>query len=203
MLLFIFAIAVGGATLIENSFDTVTAKVIVYNARWFEVVLILLVINFIGNIGKYRLLQKRKIPSLMFHVAFIVVIIGAGVTRYTGFEGVMPIKEGETSETMFSAESYLQIYIRDQAQEKQYTYDKLLRLTVINDYFNLNSNKGSDGKRSLWSSLVKSLGAITDNSFTIPIEFPGKDKVEISYKRFIKNAIVDLEEDVEGGDDIL
>jgi len=65
MLLFIFAIAVGGATLIENSFDTVTAKVIVYNARWFEVVLILLVINFIGNIGKYRLLQKRKIPSLM------------------------------------------------------------------------------------------------------------------------------------------
>ena len=174
MLLFIFAIAVGGATLIENSFDTVTAKVIVYNARWFEVVLILLVINFIGNIGKYRLLQKRKIPSLMFHVAFIVVIIGAGVTRYTGFEGVMPIKEGETSETMFSAESYLQIYIRDQAQEKQYTYDKLLRLTTI-----------------------------TDNSFTIPIEFPGKDKIEISYKRFIKNAIIELEEDIEGGEDIL
>mgnify|MGYP001283222541 FL=1 len=109
MLLFIFAIAVGGATLIENSFDTVTAKVIVYNALWFEVVVILLVVNFIGNIGKYRLLQKRKIPSLIFHIAFIVVIIGAGVTRYTGFEGVMPIKEGETSETMFSAESYLQI----------------------------------------------------------------------------------------------
>ena len=115
----------------------------------------------------------------------------------------MPIKEGETSDTMFSAESYLQIYIRDQAQEKQYTYDKLLRLTVINDYFNLNSKKGSGGKRSLWSSLVKSLGTITDNSFNIPIEFPGKDKIEVSYKRFIKNAIVELEEDVEGGEDII
>ncbi len=174
MLLFIFAIAVGGATLIENSFDTVTAKVIVYNARWFEIVLILLVINFIGNIGKYRLLQKKKISSLIFHLAFIFVIVGAGVTRYTGFEGVMPIKEGETSDTMFSAESYLQVYIRDQVQEKQYTYDKLLRLTTI-----------------------------TDNSFTIPIEFSGKDKIEISYKRFIKNAIVELEEDVVGGDDVL
>ena len=73
------------------------------------------------------------------------VIVGAGVTRYTGFEGVMPIKEGETSDTMFSAESYLQVYIRDQVQEKQYTYDKLLRLTTI-----------------------------TDNSFTIPIEFSRK-----------------------------
>ena len=133
MLLFIFAFAVGGATLIENSYDTVTAKVLVYNARWFEVVLLLLVINFIGNIGKYRLFQKKKISSLVFHFAFIVVILGAGVTRYTGFEGVMPIKEGETSNTMFSAEAYLQIYIRDQAQEKQYTYDNLLRLTTITD----------------------------------------------------------------------
>ena len=174
MLLFIFAFAVGGATLIENSYDTVTAKVLVYNARWFEVVLLLLVINFIGNIGKYRLFQKKKISSLVFHFAFIVVILGAGVTRYTGFEGVMPIKEGETSNTMFSAEAYLQIYIRDQAQEKQYTYDNLLRLTTI-----------------------------TDNSFSVPIEFPGKDKIEVSYKRFIKNAIVELQEDVDGGEDVL
>ena len=174
MLLFIFAIAVGGATLIENSYDTVTAKVIVYNARWFEVVLLLLVINFIGNIGKYRLFQKKKISSLIFHLAFIVVILGAGVTRYTGFEGIMPIKEGETSNTMFSAEAYLQIYIRDQAQDKQYTYDKLLRLTTI-----------------------------TDNSFSVPVEFPEKDKIEVSYKRFIKNAIVELQEDVDGGEDVL
>ena len=174
MLLFVFAFAVGGATLIENSYDTVTAKVLVYNARWFEVVLLLLVINFIGNIGKYRLFQKKKISSLMFHLAFIVVILGAGVTRYTGFEGIMPIKEGEISNTMFSADAYLQIDILDQAQEKRFTYDKLLYLTTI-----------------------------TDNSFLVPVEFPEKDKIEISYKRFIKNAIVVTEEDSVNGTALL
>jgi len=172
ILLFIFAFAIGAATLVENSYDTVTAKVLIYNARWFEVVVILLVINFIGNIGKYRLFRKEKIFSLMFHLAFIIIILGAGVTRYTGFEGVMPIKEGETSNVMYSSESYLQIYVRD--QEKQYSYDKLLYLTTI-----------------------------TNNSFLVPVEFPGKEKIEVSYKRFIKNAIVELEEGVEGGVDIL
>lgn len=170
MLLFVFAIAVGGATLIENSYDTVTAKVIVYNARWFEVVLLLLVINFIGNIGKYRLFQKKKISSLIFHLAFIVVILGAGFTRYKGFEGVMPIKEGETSNTMYSAEAYLQLVVP--ADSIQF-YEPLY------------------------------LNELTDNSFSYPVKFPGRDKVEVTYKGFIKNAVVELEEDFADGVDIL
>ena len=56
ILLLVFAIAVGAATLVENSYDTITAQVLIYRARWFEIVILLLAINFIGNIGKYKLL---------------------------------------------------------------------------------------------------------------------------------------------------
>ena len=42
VLLFMMAIAIGIATFIENEYDTITAKVLVYNAKWFELVLLLL-----------------------------------------------------------------------------------------------------------------------------------------------------------------
>ncbi len=109
ILLLVFAIAIGAATFVEERYDTVTARVLIYNAKWFEVVILLLMVNFIGNIDRYKLLRKEKIGSLMFHLAFIVMIIGAAVTRYVGFEGVMPIKEGEMSNVIFSSEPYLQI----------------------------------------------------------------------------------------------
>jgi hypothetical protein len=49
-LLLFFAIAIGLATFIEEWYDTNTAKSIVYEAKWFELLLALLALNFIGNI---------------------------------------------------------------------------------------------------------------------------------------------------------
>ena len=60
ILLLLFAIAIGIATFIENSYDTITAKVVIYNAWWFELILLLLVINFSYNIKRYGLLSRKK-----------------------------------------------------------------------------------------------------------------------------------------------
>ena len=49
ILLLIFAIAIAAATFLESDFDTNTARALVYNAKWFEVLFLLLAINFIGN----------------------------------------------------------------------------------------------------------------------------------------------------------
>ena len=46
-LLVIFAIAMAVATFIENSYDTTTAKLMIYNAKWFELLMILMILNFI------------------------------------------------------------------------------------------------------------------------------------------------------------
>ena len=109
LLFVVFFIAIGTATFIEEAYDTVTAKILIYDAFWLELIMFLMAVNFIGNIGRYNLLRKEKVGTLTFHLAFVVIIIGAGITRYTGYEGLMPVREGETSNIMYSAEPYLQL----------------------------------------------------------------------------------------------
>jgi ResB-like family len=109
ILLLIFAIAIGAATFIEDKYDTETAQHVVYNAKWFEFLLLLMVLNFIGSVKNHNLLSKRKWASLLFHCAFIVIIIGAGVTRYTGFTGTMHIRQGEAAAFFYSTSPYLSI----------------------------------------------------------------------------------------------
>jgi cytochrome c-type biogenesis protein CcsB len=101
-LLLVFAISMAVATFVEDRYDTPTAYKNIYGAKWFELVILLLGINFIGNIKRYNLMSKKKLSGFLFHIAFIVMIIGAGVTRYFGFEGLIHIREGESSNTLVS-----------------------------------------------------------------------------------------------------
>ena len=129
MLLFLMAISVGAATFIENNHDTITAKVLVYNAKWFELILLLLLINFINNIRVYRLLKWKKWSVLFLHFGFIIALIGAGVSRYIGFEGVMLIEEKTTSKEIFSTEPYFIVKAHDDKlqyySETQHYFSKL------------------------------------------------------------------------------
>ncbi len=106
-LLLILAIVMGAATFIEDKYDTLTAKLVVYNAKWFELLFILLIINLVGHIIRFRLFRKEKLAVLLFHLALVVMIIGAGVTRYFGFEGSMSIREGQSSNIIYSYDPYL------------------------------------------------------------------------------------------------
>jgi cytochrome c-type biogenesis protein CcsB len=109
LLLVILMFSMGMATFIEDKFDTVTAQDMVYHAWWFELVFLLLAVNLVGHILKYKLWSRKKWAGLTFHLAFIIIIIGAGITRYFGFEGSMHIREGEETNVIYSQVPYLQI----------------------------------------------------------------------------------------------
>lgn len=134
VLLLIFTIAIAAGTFIEEIYDITTAKLIIYNAIWFEVVLVLLVINFIGSIKRYKLLRLERLPGLLFHSAFIVIIIGSGVTRYVGFEGMMHIRQGETADHITSSQPYLSIYATVENQN-YYTAKPVLFGSITDNYF--------------------------------------------------------------------
>jgi len=125
-LLFAFAFAIGLATFIENDYGTPASKAIIFNTKWFELIMLLLAINFSGNIFKYKLYRKEKWTILMFHLSFIIVIVGAGITRYISFEGLMHIREGEMSNQIVSSDTYFQFKVDD--DKMQYSFDKLLFL---------------------------------------------------------------------------
>ena len=125
VLLFIMAAAIGTATFIENEYDTITAKELVYNAKWFELVLLLLLLNFINNIKTYQLLKWKKWSVLLLHFGFIIALVGAFVSRYIGYEGVMLVQENDTSNQIYSSEPYFQIKVHNdsiQYNEEQQHY---------------------------------------------------------------------------------
>ncbi|MFA5455445.1 MAG: cytochrome c biogenesis protein CcsA [Sulfurimonas sp.] len=109
VLILIFGAASAVGTFIENDYGVNTSWAVVYASRWFEVVQVLLGISIVGNIFRYNLIQKKKIPVLIFHVGFLVILLGAGITRYFGYEGMMNIREGATEHRMLSSDAFLQI----------------------------------------------------------------------------------------------
>lgn len=66
VLLLVYAFAMAYATFLENDYGTPTAKALIYEAKWFELIMVLLILNFIGNIGRYRLWKKDKWPVSCF-----------------------------------------------------------------------------------------------------------------------------------------
>jgi len=106
-LMLVFAVTIGYATFIENDYGSMTAKADIYNARWFEILLALLAINLTLNIINFKMARKGKWLVFLFHVAFLIILVGAAVTRYIGYEGVMHIREGESSDFILSAEPYV------------------------------------------------------------------------------------------------
>ena len=121
IMIFFFFLSIAIATGVETYYDTATAQKVIYQAHWFEWIIFLLFINLIANIKRYTLFKKEKIGSFVFHVAFLIIVIGAFVTRNFGFEGNMIIKEGTASNQLLSAETYVQIKVDN--GEQQYTYD--------------------------------------------------------------------------------
>jgi cytochrome c-type biogenesis protein CcsB len=109
LLIIIFAGAMAIATFIENDHGTAAARELVYEAWWFEVILIWLAINFIAHIEEYKLFTRKRWPLGVFHIAFVIMILGAGVTRYFSNEGIIHIREGETKNTYYSADKFLQV----------------------------------------------------------------------------------------------
>ena len=164
ILILLFFAAIGYATFIENDFGTQTAKALIYNATWFEVIIVLLSVNMIANINRYKLWRKEKWPVLIFHISFIIIVIGASVTRYVSYEGMMSIREGEQSNLIVSDRTFLQINVHDNAF--QYSYDKPL---LLHNY---------EGP----------LEFLKSNNFSQDVKFLDND-ISVDYVDYIPNAI--------------
>jgi cytochrome c-type biogenesis protein CcsB len=111
ILFIVFATAMAFGTFIESWYSTETARIWIYNASWFEAIMVFFVINFSGNISRYRLWRWEKWPVLALHLSWILIIVGAFVTRYISFEGMMPIREGNTEKVFYSDKTYLTVHV--------------------------------------------------------------------------------------------
>ena len=104
MLFVLIALALGAAvaTFLENDFGTAFARHYVYDALWYEALLCLASFNI--ALVLYRTKMFLHVSRFTFHFAFIVLLIGSGLTRYFGVDGVMKIRENSSANTLFSTE---------------------------------------------------------------------------------------------------
>jgi len=129
-MLLIYAFSMAMATFVENDYGTAVAKALIYNCWWFELVMVILILNFIGNIKRYQLVSLKKLPLLVFHLAFIIIFIGGFVTRYISFEGSMHIREGESSNDIVSDATFFKIQIGK--DEQALAYDDIPAILISN-----------------------------------------------------------------------
>ncbi len=109
MVVLLVILAIGGAlgTFIENDFGSAKAKELIYHSYWYSLVFLLASFNMVLILikAKSKLLSARTI----FHLAFVLILIGAGITHFWGMEGYMNIREGEKSNTVLVGEEIIEI----------------------------------------------------------------------------------------------
>ncbi|HPF69027.1 MAG TPA: cytochrome c biogenesis protein CcsA [Candidatus Krumholzibacteria bacterium] len=114
VLMSLFAIAIGYATFFESSWGRDGAYAVIYGARWFEILLALLTINMTLLFFKRWPYEPRQTGFVLVHIAIVVILVSAGITRYFGYEGIMPIREGQTTDFIYSDKSHVQAQIGDE-----------------------------------------------------------------------------------------
>lgn len=174
LLFIVYFVAMAVGTFLDQGQETSPtpySRYWVYNSWWFTSIHILFVINFLGNIFRFKLLRKEKITTLIFHLSFLLILIGAGITRYISYEGVMPITEGQTENTFLSEKTYLEVFIDGETSD-----EGKLRHTV---------------------QYKLDLSPRLNNDFTWNTDFKG-DPIKIKFNKFIDGAEDGFVEDETG-----
>ncbi len=156
----VFFIAIARATFIESSSGIQAAKLWVFNALWFEILLAFLGVNLIANIFHYKMWRREKMAVFAFHISFIVILIGAWVTRNYGFEGTMGIREGATTDFIMSSDPYLVAHV--------------------------DNGKGASDDQATKAFMAESYPF---NSADLTLEVANHTPVEIEYLNFQSNVI--------------
>ncbi|NRB61171.1 MAG: cytochrome c biogenesis protein CcsA [Winogradskyella sp.] len=169
VLFIVFAVAMAAGTILDRNMDTSPTpytRTLIYNAWWFEAIMVFFVINFVGNIFRYKLHKKEKWATLILHVSFILILLGAFVTRYIGYEGMMSIREGAT-ESQFRS-------------QKTYVSGRILGDYAIN---------GQLQQRNIMEEV--DFSHRLDNDFEKSYTY-GENVVDIKLKKFIRGAEKDI-----------
>jgi len=142
--LLLLAMVLGVATFVESAYGADSAKALVYGTWWFELLLVFLSVSMTVVYFRKKMWKKEKMTVGLFHLAFILMIIGAGVTRYIGEEGAIHIREGESSSELISTDSYFHMLLSKGGQHFEAEQKVLLTpfsKNAVNATFELDGEK--------------------------------------------------------------
>ena len=142
--LLLFAAAIGLATFVEDIHGTLAAKAVIYNTWWFEMLMLLLSVSLVWNMFRYNMFRWEKLPVLTFHLSLIVILIGAGFTRYMGIDGNLHVRENKLTDYITSTDVHFKVKFHNSNYYSM--HEEKVRLTPLSGK-NLNTNVLYDNKK--------------------------------------------------------
>ena len=130
VLLVVLIVVLALATFLESSYGVQTAWAIFYGTHWFELLMLLIGINIVGVMVKLKFFRLKKIVVLLFHLSFVLILVGAAITRFISYEGNMHIRENTTSNIILSSSAYMDVVLEANGEVKELSKEvKLTSLT--------------------------------------------------------------------------
>ncbi|EAI8440119.1 cytochrome c biogenesis protein CcsA [Campylobacter jejuni] len=143
-LFLLFALFCALATFIESAYGTPTAWAMVYDTFWFEYIQLLLGINLLCGMFRYKMFGLKKLPSMIFHISFLFILVGSAMTRYAGFEGILPIREHTQNSLIESSKTSLRISVIKDGERYSAVNDRYIGNLPFANSFKLKLNLGDD-----------------------------------------------------------
>ncbi len=100
VLLLIYGFGLAVATFIEKYHGTAAAKAMVYYSPLFFLLQFLLVVNFLFVAIKFQYCKLHRWGIMVTHTAFIIILLGALTSFVFGEEGILHIREGESTDQL-------------------------------------------------------------------------------------------------------
>ena len=116
-LMVLYAACIGWATFVEKEYGSIVAHDVIYASWWFELLNAWLGLSLFGCMLKSVKYNGFKVSVHTFHFALIVIIMGAGITRYYGFEGNMVLEDGGSSSFIESRDTFLNVLVSNDVGE--------------------------------------------------------------------------------------
>ena len=97
------------ATLLEKAYGGSAARVLIYNAWWFEFLWVWFSLVLFVNLFHFKLWRRGKWDVVLFPFAFSTILLGFIITKHSAIEGYLPLREGESADKFLSSVSYLRV----------------------------------------------------------------------------------------------
>ncbi|EAH7154784.1 cytochrome c biogenesis protein CcsA [Campylobacter jejuni] len=154
VLFLLFALFCALATFIESAYGTPTAWAMVYDTFWFEYIQLLLGINLLCGMFRYKMFGLKKLPLMIFHISFLFILVGSAMTRYAGFEGILPIREHTQNSLIESSKTSLRISAIKDGERYSAVNDRYIGNLPFANSFKLKLNLGDDQAELKYKDLI-------------------------------------------------
>ncbi|MDR2560338.1 MAG: hypothetical protein LBC63_01000, partial [Holophagales bacterium] len=88
-LLILLMVGLMAGTLVESQMGHGAAVASVYGSWWFGLLLALIAVNLSSSLARSLPITKGRLGFALVHVSLLLIIVGAGITRFCKVEGTL------------------------------------------------------------------------------------------------------------------